>query len=129
MLPIIPEESSANEKRTLESETFTHAHCRFYMASTGIFRHMFAGNKKAFLKAAEDVKNLKQKPSDEDMLEIYALYKQTTLGDVNTDCPGMLDFKGKAKWRAWSSKKGTSKEKADSDYIALVEHYKEKYGF
>ena len=37
-----------------------------------------------FLKAAEDAKNLKTKPKDEDMLLIYSLYKQATVGDVNT---------------------------------------------
>jgi diazepam-binding inhibitor (GABA receptor modulating acyl-CoA-binding protein) len=43
---------------------------------------------------------------DAKKLEIYALYKQGLIGDVNTDRPGMLDFKGKAKWDAWSGKKG-----------------------
>jgi diazepam-binding inhibitor (GABA receptor modulating acyl-CoA-binding protein) len=37
-----------------------------------------------FTKAAEDAKNLKNKPSDEDMLKLYGLYKQATVGDVNT---------------------------------------------
>jgi len=37
---------------------------------------------------------------------MYALFKQASVGDVNTDRPGMLDFKGKAKWDAWSGKKG-----------------------
>ena len=40
---------------------------------------------------------------------------------VNTDRPGMLDFKGKAKWDAWSSIKGMSKEDAEAKYIAEVE--------
>ena len=47
---------------------------------------------------------------DAKKLEIYALYKQGMIGDVNTDRPGMLDFKGKAKWDAWSGKKGTAKD-------------------
>lgn len=38
----------------------------------------------AFETAAAEVKNLKAKPTDEEMLEIYALYKQTTVGDCNT---------------------------------------------
>ena len=37
-----------------------------------------------FDKAAEEVKNLTKKPTDEEMLEIYALFKQGTVGDVNT---------------------------------------------
>ncbi|XP_041367799.1 acyl-CoA-binding protein-like [Gigantopelta aegis] len=79
-----------------------------------------------FNKAAEEVKKLKNRPSDADMLEIYAFYKQTTVGDVNTDQPGMLDFKGKAKWNAWNGKKGMSKEDAQQKYIDLVEELKKK---
>ncbi|NP_001296092.1 acyl-CoA-binding protein isoform 2 [Danio rerio] len=59
-----------------------------------------------FQKAAEEVKQLKAKPTDAEMLEIYSLYKQATVGDVNTARPGMLDFTGKAKWDAWDAKKG-----------------------
>jgi diazepam-binding inhibitor (GABA receptor modulating acyl-CoA-binding protein) len=32
----------------------------------------------------------------------------------------MFDFTGKAKWAAWESVKGTSKEDAQTAYIALV---------
>lgn len=46
--------------------------------------------------------------SDDKKLEVYSLYKQGLIGDVNTQRPGMLDFKGKAKWDAWSGKKGMS---------------------
>ncbi|XP_032823207.1 acyl-CoA-binding protein isoform X2 [Petromyzon marinus] len=63
------------------------------------------------------------------MLEVYALFKQVTVGDNTTDSPGMLDFKGKAKWNAWNSKKGKSKEDAIAAYIALVEELKVKYGY
>ncbi|XP_070565494.1 acyl-CoA-binding protein-like isoform X1 [Ptychodera flava] len=82
----------------------------------------------AFNTAAEEVKKLKQKPTDEEMLEIYALFKQATVGDINTDRPGMLDFKGKAKWDAWDAKKGTSQADAEQKYIAKVEELKGKYG-
>jgi diazepam-binding inhibitor (GABA receptor modulating acyl-CoA-binding protein) len=37
-----------------------------------------------FTKAAEDVKNLNATPTDEELLELYALYKQGLVGDVNT---------------------------------------------
>lgn len=63
------------------------------------------------------------------MLEVYALFKQVTVGDNTTDAPGMLDFKGKAKWNAWNGKKGKSKDDAIAAYIALVEELKAKYGF
>ena len=59
--------------------------------------------------------------SDAQKLEIYALFKQGSVGDVNVDRPGMMDFKGKAKWDAWNGKKGTSQEDAQRAYIELVE--------
>ena len=38
----------------------------------------------AFQKAAAEVKELAAKPTDQEMLNIYALYKQVTVGDCNT---------------------------------------------
>ncbi|XP_006636426.1 acyl-CoA-binding protein [Lepisosteus oculatus] len=81
-----------------------------------------------FEKAAEEVKILKTKPADKEVLEIYGLYKQATVGDVNTQRPGMLDFTGKAKWDAWDANKGMSKEDAMKKYIEKVEELKAKYG-
>ncbi|XP_068214971.1 acyl-CoA-binding protein-like [Palaemon carinicauda] len=70
-----------------------------------------------FNEAAEKVKNLTKKPNDEELLEIYALFKQGTVGDCNTERPGMMDFKGKAKWDAWNGKKGMTKEAAMEAYV------------
>ena len=58
--------------------------------------------------------------ADEKKLDIYALFKQGTVGDCNTDRPGMLDFKGKAKWDAWNAKKGMSQDDAKAAYVELV---------
>ena len=58
---------------------------------------------------------------DDKKLEIYALFKQSSVGDVNTERPGMLDFKGKAKWDAWAAKKGVSQEEAQAQYVELIE--------
>jgi hypothetical protein len=41
-------------------------------------------NIKEFLAAAENAKNLKAKPTDNELLEIYSFYKQATVGDINT---------------------------------------------
>ena len=40
---------------------------------------------------------------------------------VNTDRPGMFDFKGRAKWDAWETLKGTTQADAEAEYIKLVE--------
>ncbi|KAG9072004.1 Acyl-CoA-binding domain-containing protein 1 [Linnemannia hyalina] len=70
--------------------------------------------------AAVQVKELKTSPSNDDLLKLYALFKQATVGDNNTTRPGTLDFKGKAKWDAWTKKSGTTKEEAEQQYITLV---------
>jgi len=81
-----------------------------------------------FNKAAEQMKNLKSKPSDSELLELYALYKQATVGDCNIDKPGVLDMKGKAKWEAWNGKKGTSQNSAKEAYIQVAEKLQASYG-
>ena len=42
--------------------------------------------------------------------------------------PGMLDFKGKAKWDAWEGKKGMGQNEAKEKYIAFATQLKEKHG-
>jgi len=74
-----------------------------------------------FESAAKRVQNLPQKPGNDTLLELYGLYKQASEGDVSTKRPGMLDVKGRAKWDAWSSRKGLSKDDARDKYVALVQ--------
>ena len=74
----------------------------------------------AFDDAQKRVKTLSATPSNDDLLELYALYKQATAGDVTGSRPGIFDVKGRAKWDAWSEKKGTSKEAAADQYLALA---------
>jgi diazepam-binding inhibitor (GABA receptor modulating acyl-CoA-binding protein) len=74
-----------------------------------------------FEDAQKRVKQLKQTPSTDDLLALYALYKQATSGDVSGSRPGMIDFKGRAKYDAWAKKKGVGKDPAMTDYVALVD--------
>jgi diazepam-binding inhibitor (GABA receptor modulator, acyl-CoA-binding protein) len=69
----------------------------------------------------EAAQTLASTPSNEFLLELYALYKQATVGDVDGKRPGMMDFKGRAKYDAWSERKGISKDDAMTKYVALVE--------
>ena len=50
------------------------------------------------------------------------------MGDCNTERPGIMDLKGKAKWDAWDSKKGMGKEEAMNQYIEVVKSLLEKHG-
>ena len=52
---------------------------------------------------------------------LYALYKQTTEGDVSGERPGGFDFKAIAKYDAWAEIKGKSKEDAMKEYVSLVD--------
>ncbi|XP_026477902.1 putative acyl-CoA-binding protein isoform X1 [Ctenocephalides felis] len=81
-----------------------------------------------FDKAVEDVKKLKTQPGNDDLLEIYALFKQASVGDCNTDKPGMLDFKGKAKWEAWKNKSGMDSNAAKEAYVKKVQSLIESIG-
>lgn len=73
-----------------------------------------------FEKASRDVMNLPDRPGNDVLLSLYALFKQASEGDVSGPKPGLFDLKGKAKYEAWSKKKGTPKEKAMEQYVALV---------
>jgi acyl-CoA-binding protein len=73
-----------------------------------------------FEEAQRRVKTLTQAPGTDTLLELYALYKQSTAGDVDGKRPGMLDLKGRAKYDAWEAKKGQSKDTAMQAYVALV---------
>jgi acyl-CoA-binding protein len=80
--------------------------------------------KKKFEAAAKDSKNLKTRPSDEDMLRLYACYKQASAGDATGDRPGAFDFVNRAKYDAWARLKGTETDKAMKSYVDLVERLK-----
>ncbi|XP_019366855.1 PREDICTED: acyl-CoA-binding protein-like [Gavialis gangeticus] len=81
-----------------------------------------------FEKVAAMVLQMKIKVTDQELLEIYSLYKQATIGNVNISCPCAVDVKGKAKWEAWNGRKGMSKEDARKNYITRVQEIKNKYG-
>ena len=73
-----------------------------------------------FKEAKARVEKLATRPSNEKLLELYGLYKQATEGDVAGARPGMLDLKGRAKYDAWTRRKGTTKDEAMKGYVALV---------
>jgi len=87
------------------------------------------GLEEDFQAAVDAVSNKINKTlSNDELQEIYGLYKQATVGDINTSRPGMLDFKGKAKWDAWNGRKGMSQDEAKQKYIDLAKQLEEKHG-
>lgn len=77
-------------------------------------------NKQAFDEAVVKSKTLKEKPSNDILLQLYSLYKQATEGDVSGERPGGFDFKGAAKYDAWGAQKGKNQDAASEEYINLV---------
>jgi len=57
------------------------------------------------------------------MLDMYALYKQATSGDVNGSRPGMVELRRRAKYDAWAKLKGLSSDDAMTKYIAIVDKH------
>jgi acyl-CoA-binding protein len=80
-----------------------------------------------FESAVTRSKELTRRPSNEELLLLYALFKQATEGDVSGERPGGFDFKAIAKYDAWEELKGKSKELAMQDYIQLVEKLHQQY--
>lgn len=73
-----------------------------------------------FEQAAAAAKSLPEKPDNDTLLKLYALYKQGSAGDVTGDKPGFFDFVGLAKYEAWEKLQGMSAEDAQGQYVALV---------
>jgi acyl-CoA-binding protein len=73
-----------------------------------------------FEQAAIDIKALPERPDNDTLLKLYALYKQGAEGDVNGPKPGFFDFVGTAKYEAWAKLKGTAPEDAQKKYVDLV---------
>ena len=81
--------------------------------------------KEEFEQYAEKAKTLPATTTDSDKLILYGLYKQATVGKVNTSRPGMFNLRDKAKWDAWKVVEDKSQEAAMEDYITKVKQLQE----
>uniref|UniRef100_A0A452QYL3 Acyl-CoA-binding domain-containing protein 6 n=1 Tax=Ursus americanus TaxID=9643 RepID=A0A452QYL3_URSAM len=73
-----------------------------------------------FEKAAAHLQGLVQVASREQLLYLYARYKQVKVGNCNTPKPSFFDFEGKQKWEAWKALGDSSPSQAMQEYIAEV---------
>lgn len=76
--------------------------------------------KTEFEQAKKDVQKLSSRPTNDDLLALYAHYKQATVGDIQGKRPGFTDLKGRAKHDAWLKLKGMDAEEAMRGYIKKV---------
>jgi len=75
--------------------------------------------------AAADSKNLNERPDNDTLLKIYALYKQGSAGDAQGTRPGFTDMIGRMKYDAWAKLSGLAREDAMRQYIDLINSLKE----
>ncbi|MEO8471693.1 MAG: acyl-CoA-binding protein [Chryseolinea sp.] len=80
-----------------------------------------------FESAVARTKEFTKRPSNQELLDLYGLYKQATEGDVTGDRPGGFDFKGIAKFDSWEALKGKTKEQAMTEYVHLVDQLQTSY--
>ncbi|XP_028936961.1 acyl-CoA-binding domain-containing protein 6 isoform X3 [Ornithorhynchus anatinus] len=73
-----------------------------------------------FEQAAAHLQGLVQAASREQLLYLYARYKQVKVGNCNVPKPGFFDFEGKQKWEAWKALGEASPKQAMQEYVAAV---------
>lgn len=74
----------------------------------------------SFKNAANHLKTIVSKLEIEQILYLYARFKQATSGQCDIPKPGFFDFQGKQKWDAWKSLGEMSSEQAMKEYIDFV---------
>ncbi|EHA52252.1 hypothetical protein MGG_06177, partial [Pyricularia oryzae 70-15] len=119
---------SPNKKKTVDPL----AHTIVLLKKKNTSSNMAPAQSEAFQKAIVDSKKLLKKPSNEELLELYGLFKVGTGEDITkAEAPGMFDLKGKSKKNAWQKivDEGVTPEQAQEKYVALVEKLKTAYGF
>lgn len=77
---------------------------------------------KRFQAAQKAAKDLRSRPDNDSLLELYSYFKQASEGDVAGERPGALDFVARAKFDAWAARKGMKQDVAMRGYVRLVEH-------
>ena len=80
-----------------------------------------------FGQAVVQIRDLKVKPTNDELLEVYALYKQATVGDVTTSRPSFFYAKERAKWDRWFEKKGMNKIRSKREYVNKVKYLLDRY--
>ena len=80
--------------------------------------------KTQFERAATEAKSLPHRPDSDTLLQLYALFKQATIGDASGKRPGFTDPVGRAKYDSWIKLQGKSQDEAKTEYVQLVKRLK-----
>lgn len=81
-----------------------------------------ASLEREFKRACDQAKALTKRPTDDELLGLYGLYKQATFGDCHDSRPFALNVKACAKHDAWMSLRGVNRERAKRSYIGFVKN-------
>ncbi|TNN89271.1 Acyl-CoA-binding domain-containing protein 6 [Liparis tanakae] len=73
-----------------------------------------------FQSAADRIRDLVQTASRDQLLYLYARYKQAKVGKCSTPKPGFFDFEGQRKWQAWKQLGDMEADQAMQEYISCV---------
>ncbi|KAM7535136.1 hypothetical protein Aperf_G00000101594 [Anoplocephala perfoliata] len=73
-----------------------------------------------FSRAAAFVPEIAASLSNDDLVYLYARYKQATEGPCNTPQPGLLQYRARLKWNAWKALGNLSAEEAKKEYLKKV---------
>ncbi len=84
--------------------------------------------KKRFDLSTKMARELGNGVSNDELLKLYALYKQSNFGNCNTERPNSLNLKESAKWLAWNKLKGMAQLDAMNKYSDLVLRLFDTYG-
>ena len=84
-------------------------------------------NSTNFILASVQVKKLKVRPTNTELLDLYGFYKQATIGDININEPFLKFGSDYEKWKAWNKVKGASLYDSECNYILLVNSLITKY--
>ena len=84
---------------------------------------------KKFTTAIEEVGNSTwgDKVPDNRKLLMYAYYKQSIIGNINTEQPWAYQIKARAKWDAWKAVENIRKDVAMRMYVAEFEKQKQEF--
>lgn len=92
--------------------------------STNFVRHFSSSSgeelEKEFQTSVANLEKVTVDVDNEQKLQLYALYKQASIGECNQEKPSMYNVVQKAKWQAWKSLGDISMDEAKRQYIAVV---------
>ncbi|XP_015190369.1 PREDICTED: acyl-CoA-binding domain-containing protein 6 [Polistes dominula] len=75
---------------------------------------------KKFDKAAKYVQTIASELDSEQLLNLYSLYKQATIGPCNIPKPNWYQMQAKQKWVAWNSLGEMDQETAMNNYVCAL---------